>query len=129
LSRAEGRRFGLTVGGAFLLLAALSWWRGGGRSGVAVVLAGVAGLLLLGALLVPASLGPVERAWMGLARVLSKVTTPVFMGVVYLGVIMPVGLVLRTMGRNPLRRRGSAGSFWVARDRADQGREHMEHLF
>ena len=26
-SAAEGRRFGLTVGGAFLALAALLWWR------------------------------------------------------------------------------------------------------
>ena len=28
LTPAQGRRFGLTVGGAFLLLAAIAWWRG-----------------------------------------------------------------------------------------------------
>ena len=32
------------------------------------------------ALVVPTQLGPVERAWMGLAHAISKVTTPIFMG-------------------------------------------------
>ena len=77
--RAGTSRF--TVGAAFLVLAACLVARqptptpprprGPGRR------SGLAGLL------VPARLGPVYRAWMGLALRISKVTTPIFMGVTY----------------------------------------------
>ena len=62
-----------------------------------------AGSCLLGGLLVPGKLGPVYRAWMGLAHVISKVTTPIFMGVVYFLVITPIAVLRRTFGGNPLR--------------------------
>jgi hypothetical protein len=60
---------------------------------------------------------------MGLAGVLSKVTTPIFMGVVYFLVITPIGLLLRAMGRSPL----PVGGQWHARDAAD--RRRMERQF
>ena len=101
LTPAEGRKFGLTVGAAFGVLAALMWWR---EHQVAMfVFGGPAAGLLLAGLLVPGHLGPVNRAWMGFAMLLSKVTTPVFMGVVFFLVIMPVGLLMRLLGRNPVR--------------------------
>ena len=75
LSRAELRRFGLVVGGAFLVLAAVLWWRGQGLAPTIAATLGTA--LVAGGLLVPGRLGPVYRGWMGLAVLLSKVTTPV----------------------------------------------------
>ena len=42
--------------------------------------------------LVPAQLGPVYRAWMALATAISKVTTPMFMGVIFFLVLTPAGL-------------------------------------
>ena len=45
--------------------------------------AGSARCWSLAALVVPTHLGPVQRAWMGLAHAISKVTTPIFMGVVF----------------------------------------------
>src|SRR5438093_8943046 len=62
LTVAEGRRFGLTVGAAFLALAGLAWWRGRAHAGITFAVIG--GLLILGGLLLPAHLGPVFRAWM-----------------------------------------------------------------
>lgn len=113
LSAAEGRRFGLTVGVAFLMLAALAAWRG--RAAVATVLGAVGAGLVLGGLLAPGTLGPVQRAWMGLAAVLSRVTTPLFLAVVYFGLIAPLGLVLRALGRTPLPRPRPGQSAWVPR--------------
>jgi hypothetical protein len=100
------------VGGAFVGLGALLWWRG---HPIAMAIAGVLGImLLLGGLLIPGSLGPVYRAWMGLA--LSKVTTPIFLGVVYFVVFMPVGMVRRALGHRALDRTAVAGSFWLPRE-------------
>ena len=64
LTPAEGRRFGLTVGVAFLVLAGLlHFWR---HKETAAVVAGGLGVLLVAAgLVIPGRLGPLHRAWMG----------------------------------------------------------------
>jgi hypothetical protein len=58
-------------------------------------------LLMVGGVVVPRKLGPVERAWMAAAHRVSKVTTPVIMGIVYFLVLTPIGLVMRLLGRTP----------------------------
>lgn len=125
LSRAELRKFGLTVGPAFGALAGLAAWRGHGT--VAVVLGSLAGLLIAAGLVSPGSLAPVERAWMGLARAISKVTTPIFLGIVYYLVLTPVGLLRRTLGRHPLRHPETNDGFW--RDRGEARRSDLERQF
>ena len=93
----KGRDFGLTVGAAFLILAALLWWRAQGslaavltlptdlrfRHGLSVTFALLGAALALAGVALPTRLGGLERAWMYLAHAISKVTTPIFMGVVY----------------------------------------------
>lgn len=129
LSPAEGRKFGLTVGIAFMVLAGLVWWRAqhalsaiflapvvwGGRHTLSAVFAVLGALLVLAGLALPTELGPLQRAWMGLAHAISKVTTPIFMGIVYFLVIGPIGIVMRLFGKNPLVARQSGGSVWAAR--------------
>ena len=127
LRRSKGRKFGLTVGAAFVVLAGLAYWRGSHRT--ATVFAAVGGLLLLAGLLIPASLGPVERAWMGLAHVISRVTTPIIMGILYFGLFTIFGGIKRTLGRNSLvRLRGADGGFWVDRP-ADSRRGNLDRQF
>lgn len=125
LSRAELRRFGLVVGGAFLVLAAVLRWRGLGLAPAIAATLGAA--LVAGGLLVPGRLGPVYRGWMGIAVLLSKVTTPVFLGFVYFGVITPTGLARRWLGRNPLVHQSNGAGFWKSR-RAGE-RSSLEHQF
>ena len=111
LSPAEGRKFGLTVGAAFLVLAGVMWWREHGTLMYLFVTLGAA--LVAAGLVVPGQLSPVHRAWMGLAHAISKVTTPIFMGIVFFIVIMPVGLIMRTLGRNPMRHEPKGESYWA----------------
>ena len=118
LTPGQGRRFALTLAAAFDVLAGVAWWRESPRA--TMVFGLVAGAFALGGLLVPGKLGPVYRAWMGFARVLSKVTTPIFMGVVYFVVITPIAVIRRALGGNPLRaHRGATG--WVDRRQAPRG--------
>jgi hypothetical protein len=113
------------VGGAFLVLAAVLWWRGQGLAPTIAATLGTA--LVAGGLLVPGRLGPVYRGWMGLAVLLSKVTTPVFLGVVYFGVITPMGLARRWVGRNPLVHMSNGAGFWKSRPSGE--RSSLEHQF
>jgi hypothetical protein len=113
LSAAEGRRFAVTVGLAFTVLGGVAWWRG------RVLVAGSAGAvgvaLLIASLAIPSRLGPIYRAWMGLAVVLSKITTPIVMGAVYFIVLTPIGLLRRLVGKNSLERPAARQSFWISR--------------
>lgn len=113
LTAAEGRKFGLTVGAAFLVLAAISLWRG--HRIPMIVLGALGVVLVLAALIIPRQLGPVERAWMGLAEAISKVTTPIFMGAVYFLVLTPAGVVLRLVGHRALQHQPVNGSYWQQR--------------
>jgi hypothetical protein len=113
LTAAQGRRFGLTVGGAFLVFAAIAWWRG--HPTTTTVLGALGGTLSLAGLVIPTLLGPVERAWMKLAHLISKVTTPIVMGAMYLLVLTPVGLLRRTFGGNPMVHPPEGGTYWKAR--------------
>ncbi|MEJ2320652.1 MAG: SxtJ family membrane protein [Gemmatimonadales bacterium] len=111
MTASEGRRFAFAVGAAFAALGALLLWRG--RERFAAVLLITGGLLFTAGLVIPTRLGPVERAWMGVAHAISKVTTPVFMTVTYFLVLVPVGLLRRAVARNPLRRDPASSSYWV----------------
>jgi len=125
----RGRRFALTLTVAFGVFGALALWRD--RSIVAWVFGSVALLFLLAALLVPGRLESVERAWMGVAHLISRVTTPIFMAIVYFVILTPVGVVRRIAGANPIIHRLSGDGYWirrVARDR-DKARRQMERQF
>jgi len=125
LTPAEGRRFAFPVAGAFLTLAALLWWRD--KEVAWKVAAALGAALALAGTVAPAALGPVQRAWMGLAHAISKVTTPIFLGVMYFGVITPAGLLMRLVGRRALVHRAAEDSYW--QDPPSGGRSDLERQF
>jgi Saxitoxin biosynthesis operon protein SxtJ len=96
---------------------------------MAAVLLVLGGVLVAGGLLVPGSLGPVYRSWMRLALMISKVTTPIIMGIVYLLVLTPTGLLLRLFGHRPLTRDRSARSYWIPRSAPNGGRSDLRRQF
>ncbi len=74
-------------------------------------------LFLAAALFAPALLGPLNRGWRRLGLLLSKVTTPIVMGLLFFAVLTPVGAIMRATGKDPLRLRFDRGlpSYWLAR--------------
>jgi hypothetical protein len=116
LTAAEGRKFGFVVGGAFLVLAGITFWRD--HAIPSGVFASLGSALVLGALLVPTKLGPVQSAWMKLALMISKVTTPIFMGIIFFLVITPAGLLARLFGHRALVHQGNTS--WISRAEGDR---------
>jgi hypothetical protein len=103
----------------------LYFWRH--RETAGAIFGALGALLVLAALAVPTRLGPLQRAWMGLAHAISKVTTPVFMGIVFFVVMTPIGLLMRLFGRRSLVHKEQGGSFWAAP--VSGGRSDMERQF
>jgi hypothetical protein len=127
LTAAEGRKFGLTVGIAFGVFGAILMWRG--KETLSTVLLSLGGVLVLAGLVVPTMLGPVERAWMGLAHLISKVTTPIFMGIVYFLVMTTMGFLRRRMGSPLVPQTVRSDSRWETRDGELPAGAQMEHQF
>lgn len=126
---AKGRRFALTIAAAFAAIALLAIWRD--RDLIAMVTGGLSAALILSGLVIPGKLEPVERLWMRFAHGISRVTTPVFMGIVYFLVLTPAGVIRRTFGADPLVRRPDEDSYWVMRPEREPEarRRRMERQF
>ena len=108
------RKFGLTVGGAFLVFGAIRSYFHFGN--VAFVLFGIGGVLRVSGILFPAALAPVEKWWMAMAEVLAFVNTRIILTIFFYLIFTPIGLVLR-MFKDPLNRKLHDGnmSYWIRR--------------
>lgn len=132
VSRPKLRSFGLVVGGVFLGIALVSAWRNGWTlGGLALGLAVLGGGLVAFGALAPGLLRPAYRAWMGLAFALGFVMTRVLLTLVFVLTVLPIGLVLRILGKDPLANRPDpeASTYWVSRDDGPAGRERLERLY
>src|SRR6185369_16519698 len=99
---AQLRKFGLLVGGIFCAIGLWPIVRGAGPRSWALI-AGV--LLILPALLAPRILAPVYRIWMTVGEALGWINTRILLGVVFYGLITPMGLIKRLRREDPMRRR------------------------
>ena len=123
------RQFGWVVGGVAAAIGLWSIVRGSwGRAGLLVFAIGV---LLLGlGVLAPRLLVYPRRAWMGLAEVLSMISTRIILGVVFFAIVTPIGFVLKRGGWDPLaRRREKRPTFWSPYSNRLSDPKHFEKMF
>jgi hypothetical protein len=66
----------------------------------------------------PTWLTPLNRLWFRFGMLLHHVVNPVVMGVLFFVVILPIALLMRAFGKDPLRlkRDAQASSYWIARE-------------
>lgn len=62
------------------------------------------GTLILWALITPTSLRPVYKAWMRLGMLISQVTTPIILGLVFFVAITPIALIRRLLHKDSMTR-------------------------
>jgi len=87
-------------------------------------------LLLLAGIVVPRLLVYPNKAWMGLAEVLSWISTRIILAFVYFVVITPIGIVKRLSGWDPLNRRAaSSESYWRPYSERQSNPRHYEKMF
>jgi hypothetical protein len=104
LDRKGLREFGLVTGGIIAVLFGLffPWLIERPIPRWPWVIFGVLAALALAA---PQALKPVYHWWMRFGLLLSKITTPLIMGIVFYLVITPMGLVMRLAGKDSMARR------------------------
>ena len=98
----ELRTFGLMVGGIFLILGLWpALWRGE-EPRLWALIPGIV-LVVLG-LSLPRSLKRAHKIWMVVGHVLGWINTRIILGIVFYGLITPMGLVMRLFGWDSMRR-------------------------
>jgi hypothetical protein len=122
------RAFGLTLAAVFAVIGVVrlvlshsyaGWWLG------------AAAVMLAFALAWPAALAPLNRLWLRLGLVLYKVVNPLVMGLVFFTTVVPIGLLMRALGKDPLRlrREPAAGSYWITREPPGPEPDTMKNQF
>ena len=108
------RAFGLVMAGACFIIASIGFWKD--TSHWPYWLAGGIAFALC-ALLRPALLSPLNRAWFRLGLLMHKVVNPLVMGLVFFVVVTPMGLLMRAFGKRPLNIEldPDARGYWTAR--------------
>jgi hypothetical protein len=122
--RSSNRQFGFIFAVLFALLSLRLHHAWKLQSAVAF-LAAVALLAL--AVLKPAWLGPMNRAWSRVGEWIGRITNPILTALLYFLIFTPAGILLRLVGRDPLRlkRDPQATTYWIPRQEESLPRENM----
>ena len=124
----SARSFGIVMAAAFALMSLLNWWHDGHSwrwtGGIGVLFIAVA-------LLYPAALDPLNRLWLKFGLLLHRVVNPIVMALVFFGTVLPTGLIMRALGKDPLRlkRQPNANSYWIERRPPGPAPESMKDQF
>ena len=122
------RSFGTVMTVVFAVMSLLNWWHNGHSwrwTG------GIALLFLAATLLYPAALKPFNRLWLKFGLLVHKVVNPIVMALVFFGTVLPTGLIMRALGKDPLRlkRQPDANSYWIERCPPGPAPESMKDQF
>jgi hypothetical protein len=126
--RASERNLGVTFAAVLGLMGAVRLFRG---DGAAPYWLAAAAILLACAYLWTAPLRPLNFVWHRLGLILFAVVSPIVMGVVFYTTVVPVGLIMRLSGKDPLRLKfdRAARSYWIERDPPGPAGAGMKNQF
>ncbi|MDP1946768.1 MAG: SxtJ family membrane protein [Nitrospirota bacterium] len=123
----ELRIFGLMVGGVFSIIGLWPVFARGDSPRIWAI--SVGGALVGLGLALPSSLKHVHSIWMKIGHVLGFINTRIILGVIYYGLITPMGVIMRLSGKDPMRRAlvPDADTYRVIRP--PRSRFHMKNQF
>jgi predicted membrane metal-binding protein len=124
----SNRSFGLVIATFFLIITLwplidaepIRWWA-----------LAVAALFAVLALLWTAPLAPLNKLWTRLGVILYKIISPVVMALLFYVTVTPIALLMRLLGKDPLRLRRDpdAASYWINRTPAGPAPDSMKNQF
>lgn len=100
----------------FAIVAGIWKFRSGQTAGPAI-LVGVAWTIGLLGLMIPQAVRWVYVGWMVAVFPVGWIISHLLLAVIFFGVMMPIGLILRMLGRDPMCKRldRTASTYWIAR--------------
>ena len=128
IKRSSDRQFGLVFAGAFTVI---GLWplRAGGQVRIPALAA--AGVFLAIALIRPALLQPLNKAWSLLGLMMGRVVNPIVTALLFFIAFTPAGILSRLLGKDPLRLKPEpeAKTYWILRQPPGPQPETMSKQF
>jgi hypothetical protein len=124
----SNRAFGLVFTAVFTIIGVWPWWKTGGFHEWALVTAAV---FLAVTFTVPRALAPLQWIWMRFGALLHGVMNPVFLGLMFFVAVVPTGLIMRALGKRPLKLAfdKNTTSYWINREPPGPAPETMKNQF
>ena len=121
------RSFGISVGLVLCAIAAALWWRG--RIGRAETIGAIGAFLLVAGLVYPPVLKYPSAAWWKFSRVLGHFNARVLLTILFSLVLVPLSMVWRLTGKDPLTRRRQKWPGWTAYPSRFRDPKHYERMY
>ena len=122
------RGFGIVFAIVFLIIALFPLLGDGGvrlwSVGVAAVFGGLA-------FVAPKFLAPLNRLWFRFGMLLSRIVSPIVMGILFFVTVTPTGLIMRARGKDLLRQKldPDAETYWIEVDPEMAAQSSMKKQF
>ena len=127
-TRKETRNFGITIGLILLVISTILFWKANPSYFIFIII----GLALLGSgLTIPIILKPIYFIWMVFAKILGWIMTKVTLSLVFYGIITPIGLFSRLVGKEflNLKLNKTENTYWNHRRKHSLKKANYEKQF
>ena len=125
----SNRSFGVLFVAVFAGLGAYGIYKGWASEQIVACL--VTSLTLaLAAAFAPHILAPLNRVWFHLGQFVGKFVSPIVLGIIFFGILSPVAVIARILGRDELKlKRRPVSSYWVDRNPPGPVRDSFKNQF
>ncbi len=124
----SNRVFGIVFGVVFLIMGSVPIISGAEPRIWALC---VCTIFFIAALSFPNALKPLNMIWFRLGMFLHTIVNPLIMGLLFFMTVVPIGLIMRLMGKDLLNLQfdPDVSSYWIERDSGEPRPETMRHQF
>lgn len=126
VSRKSLAKFGMMVGGIFLLLSLLFMYKQI-LSDLRIIFLIVGAYLFIGGIIFPERLTKTYKIWMGFAFALGWVVSRFILSILFIFVMIPIGLIAKVVGKNflDLKWKDGKDSYWIPKENRQIDYEKM----
>tara|TARA_Y100001970_G_scaffold47952_1_gene60727 strand:- start:1130 stop:1522 length:393 start_codon:yes stop_codon:yes gene_type:complete len=112
----SNRSFGIVF---FVLFAVIALWPLLNYGNIRVWSLILSLLFLILGILNSKILTPLNKLWIRFGILLGKIVSPIVMGIIYFGVVTPIGIIMRLFGKDILNLKinKNKSTYWLAKDK------------
>jgi cytochrome b subunit of formate dehydrogenase len=108
----SNKKFGLLFFGIFFAFTLYAYFKDQSVILIGLLLL-ISGFFLFSSFFYQALLTPLNKAWFMLGLALGKVVSPLVLGIIFFGLITPIALIARLIGRDELKlKRPKKSTYW-----------------
>ena len=126
--KSDLRKFGITVGIVFLIIAGFLFWKD--KESFQIFLT-IGVVLCVVGIAIPIILKPIHWIWMIFATILGWIMTRVILSLLFFIILTPIGLISRLFGKQflELKYNKNLNTYWNFRETEQMKRENYEKQF